>query len=260
MQIANERRSTTRYLAEVTYNFNPVEVGALLRGSGILFAEAQARPILVIPVVNNVYDPQSDWARAWAQPSILRGLVPVILPFGDAADQPVLGQGEIAGIGWRTLAPLAEHYGVEEVVIAHAIPDGNTVQLILFSEVGRQVESLAYENSNFVSMADTAAQFLAQDWKEAAAVDYSRRSSIIADVAFNRPQDWTAIRQALANVRIIAGMDVLGLSLSEALIELSYFGAPEQLSLTMAQQNLIFNGAQGGYLLRLGNTRAASRE
>jgi len=260
MQITNERRSTTRYLAEVTYNFNPVEVQALLRGSGIRFAEAQARPVLVIPIVNNVYDPQSDWARAWAQPSILQGLVPVILPFGDAADQPVLGQGGIAGLGWEALVPLAERYGVEEVVIARATPDGNATQIIVLSEGGRQVESVAYENSNFASTVDAVAQLLTEDWKEAAAVDSSRRSRIIADVTFNGPQDWTTIRQALVNVRTVVGMDVLGLSLREARVELSYFGAPEQLSLTMAPQNLIFNGARGSYLLRLGDARAASQE
>ena len=260
MQIDNERRSTTRYLAEVTYNFNPVEVQNLLRGNGIRFAEAQAKPVLVIPTMNNAYDPQSEWARAWTQPSIAQGLVPVILPFGDAADQPILGGGNIAGLGWEALAPLAQRYEVEEVVIARVTPDGNAAQLIVLSETGRQVESVTYANSNFATTADGAAQLLAQDWKEAAAVDYSRRARIVADVAFNSPQDWAAIRQALGNVRTVANFDVLGLSVNEARVELSYFGAPEQLGVAMGQQNLVFNGARGNYLLRLGNARAASRE
>nr|TFG53079.1 MAG: DUF2066 domain-containing protein [Hyphomicrobiales bacterium] len=260
MQIANERRSTTRYLAEVTYNFNPVEVQALLRGNGIRFAEAQAKPVLVIPTMNNVYDPESEWARAWTQPSIAQGLVPVILPFGDAADQPVLGRGGVAALGWEQLAPLAERYEVEEIVIARATPDGNAAQLIVLSEGRRQVESVTYANSNFAATADGAAQLLAQDWKEAAAVDYSRRSRIVADVVFNGPQDWSAIRQALSNVRTVADFDVLGLSLGAARVELSYFGGPEQLGVAMAQQNLVFNGARGNYLLQLGNARAASRE
>ncbi len=260
MQIANERRSTTRYLAEVTYNFNPVEVQGLLRSNGIRFAEAQARAVLVVPTVNGAYDPQSEWARAWAQPSIAQGLVPVILPFGDAADQPVLGQGGLVGLSWDALAPVAERYEVEEIVIARATPDGNAAQLIVVSEQGRQVESVAFANSNFATTADAAAQLLAQDWKEAAAVDYSRRSRIVADVVFNGPQDWAAIRQALIDVRTVAGVDVLGLSVSEARVELSYFGDPEQLRVAMAQQNLNFNAVRGSYLLRLGNARAASRE
>jgi hypothetical protein len=245
MQIANERRSTTRYLADVT---------------GIRFAEAQARPVLVVPTVNGVYDLESEWARSWAQPSIAQGLVPVILPFGDAADQPVLGQAELAGLEWDALAPLAQRYDVEEIVIARATPDGNAAQLNIVSPQGRQVETLAYANSNFAATADAAAQLLAQDWKETAAVDYSRRSQIITDVLFNAPQDWAAIRQRLANVRTVAGIDVLGLSVSEARVALSYFGQAEQLSSAMAQQDLIFDAAQDGYLLQLGNERAVGQD
>jgi len=260
MQIVNERRSTTRYLAEVTYNFNPVEVQGLLRSNGIRFAEAQAKAVLVIPTLNGVFDPQSEWARAWAQPSIAQGLVPVILPFGDAADQPVLGRGGLAGLGWEALAPIAERYDVEEVVIARATPDGNAAQLNIVSSEGRQVQSVAYANSNFAATADAAAQLLAQDWKETAAVDYSRHSQINADVVFNGPQGWTAIRQALTKLRTLAGIDVLGISVTEARVELSYFGGPEQLSVAMAQQNLNFSLVRGSYLLRLGNAHAASRE
>ena len=258
MQIANERRSTTRYLAEVTYNFNPIAVQELLRVNGIRFAEARARPVLVVPVINGIYDPQSEWARSWAQPSIAQGLVPVILPFGDAADQPVLGRPGLAALEWDALEPLARRYDVEQIVIARATPDGNAAQLNIVSEQGRLVETVAYAGSNFATTADLAAQLLAQDWKETAAVDYSRRSQIIADVTFNAPKDWVTIRQRLASVRTVAGIDVLGISLNEARVALSYFGQAEQLSVAMAQQDLIFDAAPGGYLLQLGNVNAAN--
>ena len=260
MQIADERRSTTRYLAEVTYNFNPIQVQQLLRVNGIRFAEAQARPVLVVPIVNGVYDPQSEWARSWAQPSIAQGLVPVILPFGDAADQPVLGQAGLATISWDALQPLAQRYDVEEIVIARATPDGNAAQLNIVTEQGRLVETVAYAGSNFATTADSAAQLLAQDWKETAAVDYSRRSQIIADVTFNAPQDWAAIRQRLAGVHTVAGVNVLGISINEARVALSYFGQADQLRSAMAQQNLIFNAEPDGYLLQLGNIRTVDQE
>ncbi|MEY4879083.1 MAG: hypothetical protein RJB62_552 [Pseudomonadota bacterium] len=252
MEIGNERRSTTRYLAEVTYNFNPNEVQALLRRSSIPFADARARPVLVVPIMNGSFDPQSPWAQAWTQPSIAQGLVPVVLPNGDALDQPVLGQPGLGGLGWDQLAPLAERYDVAGVVIATATPDGNAAQLSIVGPTGRQVESLAFAQSSFGATADAAAQRIAEDWKERAAVDYSRRSRLTADVVFARPGDWPAIRQRLASVGTVAGVDVLGISTTEARVELSYFGEPEQLSDAMAEQNLNFAPAQGGYLLRLG--------
>jgi hypothetical protein len=77
---------------------------------------------------------------------------------------------------------------------------------------------------------------------------------------FNAPQDWAAIRRRLANVRTVAGIDVLGMSLNEARVELSYFGQADQLSAAMAQQDLIFDAAQDGYLLQLGNARTVDQE
>jgi len=252
MEIANERRSTTRYLADVTYNFNPAEVQQLLRRNSVPFADTRARPVLVIPIMNGVFDPNSEWARAWAQPSIANGLVPVVLPQGDARDQPLLGQPGLGGLGWEELAPLAERYDVGGVVVATATPDGNAAQLSIVGPQGRQVDSLAFAQSSFGATADAAAQRIAEDWKERAAVDYSRRANLTADVIFARPGDWPQIRQHLADVGTVAGVNVLGISTNEARIELSYFGAPDQLSDAMAQQNLNFGQAQGGYLLRLG--------
>jgi len=257
--INNERRSTTRYLAEITYNFNPAEVQNVLRANGVRFAEAQARPVLVVPVTDGGYNPNSEWARAWAQPSITQGLVPVILPNGDAADQPVLGQAGLAGMGWDQLAPLAERYDVEQVVIARTTPDGNSAQIAIVTQDGRQVESLAFAQSTLAATADAAAQLIAGDWKENAAVDYSRRNDLVADVSFNRPQDWHAIRDRLEAVRTVAGVSVLGLSVREARVELTYFGQTEQLGDAMAQQGLEFNPARGGYILRLGNDPVVNR-
>src|SRR6201999_1087508 len=44
--IANERRSTTRYVADVTYMFNPEAVARLLRSAGIAFTQGTAKRIL----------------------------------------------------------------------------------------------------------------------------------------------------------------------------------------------------------------------
>ncbi len=258
MQIDNERRSTTRYLAEVTYNFNPAEVQELLRINGIRFAQARARPVLVVPIIEGIYDPESEWARSWAQPSIAQGLVPVILPFGDAADQPVLGRADLTTLGWEALEPLAQRYDVEDIAIARATPDGGAAQLIIVSEQDRLVEAVPFGGSNFATTADSAAQRLAQGWKETASVDYSRRFQVIADVAFGAPQEWAAIRQRLSNVGTVAGVDVLGISVNEARIALSYFGQAEQLS--AAQQNLIFDAAPDGYMLQLGNVSVVDQE
>ena len=48
--VANERRSTTRYVADVTYIFNPEAVARLLQGAGIAYTQGAARRILMVPM------------------------------------------------------------------------------------------------------------------------------------------------------------------------------------------------------------------
>src|SRR4029079_16874589 len=66
-EVSGERRSTTRYLAEATYHFNPVGVRAVLRQANIPYTETRSRPALVIPVIAGKpgFDPASPWAKAW---------------------------------------------------------------------------------------------------------------------------------------------------------------------------------------------------
>ena len=65
--IANERRSTTRYVADVTYMFNPEAVARTLRAAQIAFSQATAKRILVIPMSpGSIMGPGP---RRWRPPS-----------------------------------------------------------------------------------------------------------------------------------------------------------------------------------------------
>ena len=134
-EVANERRSTTRYLADVTYHFNPAAVRAALRQAGVPYTEARARPALVIPVIAGKpgVDAMSPWFAAWKDPVLQQGLVPFVLPDGDAQDSDVLSRPDIAQADWAALAPVARRYNAAEVIIAVASEDAKTVQLIEIS-------------------------------------------------------------------------------------------------------------------------------
>lgn len=250
-EVGNERRSTTRYLAEITYNFNPADVQRILRQAGVPYTVTQAKPALVIPLVDGKYDPAGPWAQAWGHDDIAQGLVPVVLPMGDAQDLLVLTRPDLAQLDWAAYAPLARRYGAAEVVIASATPEGNSAVVTEITPTGRQSSSFAFARSTFQATAEAAAMRIAEGWKSRAAVDYGQRSRLLADVEFASPDEWSRIRTQLSNVKSIADLDVIGVSLHEARIELSYFGKPDQLKDAMAQQNLDFSTVGGQYLLQL---------
>ena len=258
-EVGNERRSTTRYLADVTFHFNAIAVRALFRQSGIAFTETRSRPLLVIPLVaGSNFDPGGPWAMAWSDPSLQQGLVPTLLPQGDTADLAVLLRPDLAQLDWAGFAPLVRRYNVASVVLAIAGDDAKSVQVIQVAATGRTASTLAFAQASFSTDADAVADKIAEAWKTRTAVNYGQSSHIAADVTFDTPEEWARIRAGLGSVRAISDFDVVGLALHEAEIDLTYFGRADQLRDALAQQNLDLVNAGGSYTLQSASAPAAA--
>jgi hypothetical protein len=259
-EVDNERRSSTRYLADVIYHFNAPAVRALLRQSGVSYTETRARPALVIPVVAGAssVDLMGPWAMAWKDPALQQGLVPFVLPAGDSPEMEILARPDLPQADWAALAPLARRFNATEVVIAVASEDAKTVQMIQISATARAAASFAYANSTFAADAEVIADKVADTWKTRSAVSFATRARLTADVQFDSLDDWAKIRTHINAVKAVADIDVTGLALHEAEIQLTYFGRPEQLRDALAQQNLTLVNAAGQFTLQLAGKSAAN--
>jgi hypothetical protein len=259
-EVSNERRSTTRYLADLTIHFNAAAVRNLLRQSGVSYTEARSRPVLVIPVIAGKpgFDPMGSWATAWKSPLLEEELVPFVLPMPDAQDDEILSRPDPAQLDWASLAPMARRANATDAIIAIASEDSKTVQMIQISATARTPASFAYAQSTFAADAEAIAERAYEAWKTRSAVSYGTRARLTADVQFDSLDDWAKIRAQLGATRAVSDMDVIGLSLNEAEIELTYFGRPEQLRDALAQQNLQLINASGQFTLQLAGRAAAA--
>ena len=259
-EVTNERRSTTRYLAEVTFHFNANAIRALLRQSNIAYTETRSRPALVIPLTAGQpgFDPMSAWATAWKDPSLQQGLVPFVLPAADGPEAELLSRPDLAQLDWAALAPLIRRYNPSLVIVAVASDDAKTVQMIEESAAGRSALSFAYAQSTFAADAEAVAEQAYETWKTRNAVDYGTRTRLVADVEFESLDDWGKIRADLGAVKSILGVDVIGLALHEAEIGMIYSGRAEQLRDALAQQNLELLNQNGQFSLQLAAASAAN--
>ena len=80
--VADEKRSTTRYMAKVTYIFNPGALKHLLRVANIGSAEQEGGAILLV-AMSPSYGAHSPWAEAVAQTKIPGAAFPLVTPLGD---------------------------------------------------------------------------------------------------------------------------------------------------------------------------------
>lgn len=252
-EIANEKHSSTRYLAEITYNFNPVEVRKILQQAGIAYSEVAGKRVLVIPILTGKpFDPAGVWTQAWARGDLANGLMPIVLPSGNTADLDVLARSNLAGLDWATFAPLAARYNASEIVVAEVSGGANAlvVRLVRMSPTGATMLSLP-PTMGYEAAAETAVTSMSEAWKGHSVVDYGQKSKLTAMVSFSTDRDWASIRARLAAVPTIANVSIVAFTLNNAEIELSYSGQLPQLQEALAQQGLGLSAGQGAYSLRL---------
>ena len=249
-EVANERRSNTRYIADVTYVFSPSEVRKLLRGAGAPMADSGSKPALIIPLVGGHYDPNGAWARAWSDPAV-GGLMPMVFPRGEPGDNALISRGNFGALTWDSVAALAKRYDATEVVIAEASANGQQARLTeLWAPVGRTVDSIAVARPDFKLTALTAARKLAESWRSRSAVDTSAKLRLLADVEFSSPTDWARIRARLALVKMVTSYEVNGLSAREARVRIVHYGRAEQLAAALSAQQLELISVGQNYRLR----------
>lgn len=260
-EVAGERRSTTRYLADVIFHFNPVAVRAVLRQANIAYTDTRSRPVLVIPVTTGRpgFDPMSPWAMAWHEPAVQQGLVPFVVPISEGPEETaLLSRPDIGQLDWASLAPLVRRFNVGAVIVASASEDAKTVQMVQISAAGRVPSSFAYAQSTFPALAEVIAERAAEIWKTRTSVDFATRSRLTADVAFDSLDDWAKIRDGLGSIRAVTGLEVVGLALHEAEINVTYSGRQEQLRDALAQQNLQLSNNNGQFSLQVAGSTAAN--
>jgi hypothetical protein len=251
--IANERRSTTRYVADVTYMFNPEGVARLLRSSQIAFSQVQARRILVIPMSPNVS--HGPWSQALMSPAFRDGQVPfTVLP---AEDDAALAGLNFDTAGWGDVAAVAAKNRVSEVGLAQAIyANGKMTVNIRRLGVNEQpvkasveVPMLQTVGTTYPAAAQAAVRTIEDMWKTRSVIDFSQRGKLTADIRIASLAQWGEIQTALGQVSNVTGVTVMAMNVNYARINLGYQGGLDQLREAVGGAGLALTNRGGQWTL-----------
>lgn len=241
----NERRSTTRYVADVTYTFNPEAVARVLQSSGIPYTSASAKRILVVPLSPG-FARGSAWTQTFASPRFATAPVPFAVPLGDAAEMASLGGLNFETASWEQVAPVAARIKASEAVFVLAQQAGNKV-IVSLKRVGAgempvkssvDVPLLQGLQSTYPSAADAAVRAMDEMWKNNKVVDYSQKGKLLADVRITSLAHFAALENAIAAVPNVSGVNVAAMDIGQARLAISYMGSPEQLRASLAQAGI----------------------
>ena len=233
---ANEKRSTRRYVADMTYVFNPEAVARLLQSSGIAYAAAQAKRVLLIPMAPG-YSRGSPWTAALSNPRFANSMVPFSVPVGDALDMNALGALSFDTANWTDVEPAASRIHASEAVLVQAVVTGNKMTITLHrlgagempTKVSVQIPVLQGAASTYPAAADAAVRALEDLWKSHTAVDFSQKSKLVVDVQIGSLAQLANLQNTLAGVPNVSSVTIVAMDIAGARLSLTYIGTLDQL-------------------------------
>jgi uncharacterized protein DUF2066 len=291
-EVANERMSGVRYIADVTYHFRPAEVQRLLQKSGIALggggpAPDSGKSLVVVPVYQSggasvLWDDPNPWRDAWAQqPSgTSPGAPHFAVPLGDAGDLIAIDAAKARAGDPTALAAIARRNGGEEAIVAMATlrgSPGNPTTLdvaVRRYRAGQPVDVhtdtvAANPGERPEQLFRRAASQIATDiesgWKKGPLPRYDQQGRLTAVLPITGLEDWVRVRERLAALPAIRTVNLVTLSLQEATIELDYLGSIDQLKTSLAEAKLDLvrgdpqGSPQGASVWRLARSGAAAR-
>lgn len=267
-EVANERRSTVRYLADYTFHFNADAVEQRLRAAGVPFAVTPSKPLVVLAVLETdngpvLWDDPNPWREAWGAAKPPQGLVPLVMPLGEIEDVTAIDAAGADKGDDAKLQAISANYGHDDVLVTRATIRGSksvsvsSTRFVPGSPGGEQswtgtfTANAGESDPDFLAraVAATAAQ-VQEAWKQANIINYQQTGTLTVAVPTGDLKTWLAIRDRLAAIPSIQQTEILAIDRQRALVSLHYVGDATQLKTALAQRNLDLSGEDPNWLLR----------
>ena len=278
-EVDNEHTSDVRYLARLTFRFKADAIRKLLRDEGLVFAETQSKPVLVLAVYGPagealLWEDGNPWARAWALRQPGGWLVPLQVPLGDLGDVASVDAAQALSGDRERLAALATRYGTEDVLVTQAVLSGDTETGLATLQVGSSrigtqqlqtlVASYAQEpGETLAGLLTRAANAVDADvqeaWKQRNLLRPGSQRRIVVSVPIAGLADWLEVKRRLGGVAAVQKNEVTLISRKRTEVDLTFVGDEQQLILALAQRDLSLTlNPVSGWQIRLSEAVAAA--
>jgi hypothetical protein len=265
--VANEKRSTTRYIARVTYVFNPGAVKHLLRAANIGVPEQTGAAILLVGMSPS-YSTHLPWAQALTLPKYASAQFPLVTPIGDNVDESSLGPLRFGEASWSQVQPSASRVHAGEAVLLQASNPAASKMRVRLRQIGPGKPMVVADievpvpagtppENIYAAAAEQAEAAIEDALKGRSNIDVSKKSRLVADVAIASLEQWASLLARLSAIPAVSDVDVIALNTGEARVSLSYAGTPDQLLTAAAQSDHSVTEHDGAWWIGPGRPSAA---
>lgn len=259
VDVADERRSSTRYIGRLTVRFDPSSVRTLLRGQGFTVIDTRTSPVLVVPLSSVVWtgeDQSPLWRQAWEQGGFQGELAPLAVAPVALAGAP----------DWRAAAPYANAEGATTALYATLSIQGSTASAALVEisangvrrdrgAVSAQIAGLELPQlrTALASLAEQASARIQSEWKASIAAGAGQRGRLSASALYQNQRQWESIKQALegAAQTLISEIRIEAVGREGALVSFSFVGDRTQLAAELNRRGVRLDDTAMGPVLRV---------
>ena len=267
-EIANERRSERRYLADLTVRFKPYAVRVLLRNANIPFTESVSEPIVVLPIfqrdgIDRLWENPNPWRDAWRNFEGKEGLIDLIVPIGELSDLAAIHVEQALDGNRDALRDFASSYGAEGALVAVAkldsVSGSPTALNVTIQEYASLVSALrverfiATDNQDVDSLLSNAVSqmvdWLENDWKYENLLAFDEKHILIVKIPVGGLEHWLQVSAELARLAVIRELTILSLAPTQVFVQLHYLGSTDRLVGFLRQRGIDLTFADGHWTL-----------
>ena len=266
LEIEAEKRSSTRYLANVTLTFDAPTVQGLLSGANIGFLEFSPLTILILPLYYDrddwvLWRKPNPWWQAWSRLNSDLLATSYLLPLADLEDRLTLPTQRLA-VGEDELLPqIAARYDMDRILLARAFPDPQAqgavqVRVSLYRIVSASAEvtrlgSFTFQAPDMNAAAAHIAKRMEQDWKSRNIQEQNAPSVFRLRASFAGIEEWARMLRGLRAAAYLRSVQVEEMDIAGARLLLGFNGSGETLAAELQRNGFLVSGAEGDWLLRL---------
>jgi hypothetical protein len=269
-EVANERMSAVRYLADYTFHFRPAKVRPYLRNADTAAADSAGKDAVVLPVLRDraapvLWDDPNPWRQAWAHAATAAGPLRLVVPLGDAGDIAKIDAPRAEAGNAEALTAIAQQNGAADAIVVVATvrrQDGRFAGVEVSTKRYRR-GSLADSRSSSLDLGSgEAPSAFWQRAADAAAAEVEtgakkpgedQAATLAAVVPIASLGEWVEAQKRLRAIAAIRKIDLLSLTLTEAKIQIRYTGTADELKSSLAAADFALAGADPAWRLERKN-------
>lgn len=272
--VADERTSSVRYLAKLTFRFNAEAVRQFLGQRDAPFAQTRGEPVLVLAVLGaggraRLWRDPNPWRDAWNERRLDGELIPMILPLGDLDDVGEINARQALNGQPDRVQAMAQRYGVDEVMVCQLRLRGDPAGGRARAEVvARRYGGLSEQRPIILSFAQApeepaAALYrravrsvvaaLQEPWKAENLLRFAEQNRLMVTIPVSSLSEWLEVKRRLDDVASVVESDLAYMTRDSVDLMITYIGSPEQLTRALARSELMLSQdlTQGWWQLTL---------